>query len=81
MKLPRDLSGEELIKALKTFGYQVSRQTGSHVRLTTNTPSEHHLTIPAHRSLRIGTLAAIVQDVATHLKQSREDVQRKLFGR
>jgi predicted RNA binding protein YcfA (HicA-like mRNA interferase family) len=35
MKLPRDLSGEALAKALERLGYTVDRQTGSHIRLTT----------------------------------------------
>ncbi len=30
MKLPRDLSSEDLIKGLSRLGYEVSRQTGSH---------------------------------------------------
>lgn len=35
MKLPRDLSGEALAKALSKLGYVVDRQTGSPIRLTT----------------------------------------------
>jgi len=35
MKLPRDISGEELAKLLRKYGYKVTRQTGSHMRLTT----------------------------------------------
>ena len=35
MRLPRDLSGKDLAKALKTLGYRATRQTGSHMRLTT----------------------------------------------
>ena len=32
MKLPRDLSGEELAKLLRKYGYEVTRQTSlSHV--------------------------------------------------
>jgi len=58
MKLPRDLSGAELVKALGRVGYHVTRQSGSHVRLTTDTPSQHHVTIPAHDPLKVGTLAA-----------------------
>ena len=46
MRIPRDLSGEDLIKLLTKFGYQVTRQQGSHVRLTTQMEGEHHLTIP-----------------------------------
>lgn len=32
MKLPRDLSGQDLVKALRRLGYEVSHQTGSHIR-------------------------------------------------
>lgn len=46
MKLPRDVSGDALAKALRAFGYQVTRQTGSHLRLTTDEGGEHHVTIP-----------------------------------
>lgn len=35
MKLPRDLSGPELAKLLRTAGHETTRQTGSHQRLTT----------------------------------------------
>lgn len=35
MRLPRDVKGEELAKLLNKFGYRMTRQTGSHLRLTT----------------------------------------------
>ena len=31
MKIPRDISGEDLIKLVKPYGYSVTRQTGSHI--------------------------------------------------
>jgi predicted RNA binding protein YcfA (HicA-like mRNA interferase family) len=80
MRLPRDLSGTELAKALERMGYQVTRQTGSHMRLTTDSAPQHHVTIPAHDPLKVGTLAAILGDVAGHLKIDREDLLRRLFG-
>ena len=80
MKLPRDLSGAELMRALGKLGYRVTRQAGSHVRLTTDTPSQHHVTIPNHDALKVGTLAAILGDVAAHLKLSRQEVIERLFG-
>ncbi len=79
MKLPRDLAGAALIKALGRVGYRVSRQTGSHVRLSTDLPSPHHLTVPAHDPLKVGTLAAILGDVAQHLKIDRDELLRRLF--
>jgi predicted RNA binding protein YcfA (HicA-like mRNA interferase family) len=80
VKLPRDLSGRDLAKALAVFGYQVTRQAGSHLRLTTHQQGEHHLTIPDHPSLRVGTLAAILSEVAYHFQLERSAVGDKLFG-
>ena len=80
MKLPRDLSGAELAKALGRIGYLQTRQSGSHIRLTVQTPSQHHITIPAHDPLKVGTLAAILADVAAHLKIDRDELVRRLFG-
>ena len=42
MKTPRDLSGSELAKALRKLGYVVTRQSGSHLRITTQDGGEHH---------------------------------------
>jgi predicted RNA binding protein YcfA (HicA-like mRNA interferase family) len=55
MRLPRDLSGQDLIKALHKLGYQMTRQTSSHIRLTTQRHGEHHVTIPDHDPVRGGT--------------------------
>ncbi len=80
MKLPRDLSGAQLAKALARIGYSTTRQTGSHLRLTTASPSEHHVTTPLHDPLRVGTLAAILADVADHQETSRDELLYRLFG-
>ena len=80
MRLPRDLSGSDLAQALQKLGYTITRQTGSHLRLTTQDHGQHHLTIPQHTPLRIGTLSAIISDVATHFKTSREEIFQRLFG-
>ncbi len=57
MRFPRDLSGKDLAKALKVFGYSITRQTSSHMRLTSLERGEHHITIPQHNSLRVGTFS------------------------
>ena len=80
MRLPRDLSGKELAQARKVLGYEVTRQTGSHMRLTTREHGEHHVTIPQHNPLRIGTLASILADVAAHFQLSRDELLDQLFG-
>ncbi|MFM9880749.1 MAG: type II toxin-antitoxin system HicA family toxin [Burkholderiaceae bacterium] len=80
MRLPRDLTGAQLIVALGKLGYVRTRQTGSHVRITCTRPAQHHVTVPLHDPLRIGTLAAILQDVAHAQSLSRDELLTKLFG-
>ena len=80
MKLPRDLSGLSLAKALARLGYEIDHQTGSHIRLMSQRVGEHHLTIPAHDPLKVGTLNAILRAVAEHQALSREELLRELFG-
>jgi predicted RNA binding protein YcfA (HicA-like mRNA interferase family) len=79
MKLPRNLNGDTLALTLQKFDYQITRQTGSHLRLTTQRNGEHHITIPNHSPLKVGTLNSILKSVADHLKLSREDLFRQLF--
>ncbi|MCL1469309.1 type II toxin-antitoxin system HicA family toxin [Argonema antarcticum] len=79
MKLPRDLSGEALVKALITLGYIVDHQTGSHIRLTTQKNGEHHITIPNHSPIKIGTLSAILRDIEDHFELTREQLLTELF--
>ena len=80
MRLPRDVSGTELAKALSAFGYSIIRQTGSHMRLVSSRNGEHHVTIPQHDPLRVGTLASFLDAVAGHLGLARDEVVSKLFG-
>jgi len=79
MRLPREISGEELAKLLKKYGYEITRQTGSHSRLTTTLHGEHHITIPAHNYLKIGTLSSILSDISIHLKVEKSDLIKDLF--
>ena len=79
MRLPRDLSGSDLAKALARLGYQVTRRTGSHIRLTTRQGAEHHVTIPAHDVLKLGTLNAILREIAEHFELARDELLERLF--
>lgn len=80
MRLPRDLTGAELVRYLAKLGYRKTRQTGSHIRLTCETSYQHYITIPMHDPLRIGTLSAILGDVAEAQKTERDDMLVRLFG-
>jgi predicted RNA binding protein YcfA (HicA-like mRNA interferase family) len=80
LKLPRDLSGHDLAHALRRYGYEVIRQTGSHLRLkSTIRGTDHSITIPAHHTLKLGTLNAILSGVATYLEVDRSQLLRELF--
>ena len=82
MRVPRDLPGAELASLLRPYGYDVTRQTGSHLRLTSRLKgTEHHVTIPRHRDLRVGTLNAILTDVASYLEIDRQKLAEELFSR
>ena len=81
MKIPRDLGGEELTKLLKKYGYEITRQTGSHIRLTTNLKGEHHVTIPRHKPLKVGTLDNIASNVAKYLEVDKQILINELFGK
>jgi predicted RNA binding protein YcfA (HicA-like mRNA interferase family) len=80
VKLPRDVSGSQLAQALRRLGYEMDHQTGSHLRLTTRLGGEHHLTIPAHDPLKVGTLSAILKAAGEHSGLSPEELLRRLFG-
>ena len=75
MKIPRDLSGRELVRALcKHWDYRVVNQVGSHVILQTETPGHQRISVPDHSPLRVGTLNAILRQVAEHKGATREDI-------
>ena len=79
MRLPRDIFSKELIKLLKKFGYEISRQKGSHIRLTTFSEGEHHIKILNHNPIRPGTLSFIFVEVARHFKNTKEEIADQLF--
>jgi len=61
MKLPRDLSGRDLVRVLcRDWDYRVINQEGSHIILQTESPSPQRISVPDHRPLRVGTLNSII---------------------
>lgn len=81
MRIPRNISGVDLIKKLKSFGYEPTRQSGSHIRITTQKNGVHHITIPEHKPLKIGTLSAILKDVAAHFNIPKDTLITQLFSK
>lgn len=76
----RDLSADGIIKLLnKKYRYTKTRQSGSHIRLTTYLHGEHHITIPNHTPVKLGTLSSILNDVAAHLQKTKEQIVDELI--
>ncbi len=83
MRLPRNLSGMELVVLLRRhYGYNLIRQRGSHMRLaSTYMGYEHHVSVPRHNPLRLGTLDRIFGDVAEYLDIDEDELKQELFGK
>ena len=79
-RIPRDLSGREVCRLLERFGYEVTCQQGSHIRLEATHPTgTHRLTVPNHDSLKIGTLNSILTDVAGVIGITKSELVEQLF--
>lgn len=82
MKLPRDLQGSDLARLLaRHYGYRRTRTSGSHMQLTLSADrGRHNVTVPTHRQLRVGTLDAIIADVAAFRGAPKHEIRKTLFG-
>jgi predicted RNA binding protein YcfA (HicA-like mRNA interferase family) len=80
MKLPRDVGANQLIKVLgSALGYCIDHQSGSHIRIvTTRGDPVHHETIPYHNPIKVGTLARILKNIASHHQMTVEELLQKL---
>ena len=78
MKLPRDIDGPRLVKALSVLGYEATRQKGSHIRVTTLRDGENHEVIPWHHPIKTGTLASILKRIAAHHRLTVEELLEML---
>jgi predicted RNA binding protein YcfA (HicA-like mRNA interferase family) len=80
LRLPRDLSGHELAKLLRRYGYEIVRQSGSHLQLRTSLRgTNHQVTVPAHKILKLGTLNSVLSRVADYTKFDRSRIAQELF--
>jgi predicted RNA binding protein YcfA (HicA-like mRNA interferase family) len=77
-KIPRDVSAARLVKALAVLGYVLTRQKGSHIRLTTQMGGEHYEVIPNHDPIKIGTFHDILNSIAQHHHISLEELLRQI---
>ena len=73
-RMPRDLDAERLVRALTRLGYVFVRQSGSHIRVRTESCGEHSITIPCHHPIKVGTLSAILSEIAAHHELDRDEL-------
>ena len=76
MKLPRNVTGDQIVRGLQRVGYERTRQKGDHVYVTTQQNGEHHVSVPLHNPVKIGTLANILGSVSSHLQVDRDELIR-----
>jgi hypothetical protein len=48
--------------------------------MTISFPKEHHVPIPNHDPIKIGTLSAIMLDIAQRRNQTKSELIEQLFG-
>jgi hypothetical protein len=64
---------------LKNMVTRLQGRQESHIRLTTLLKGEHHITVPKHKSLKVGTLNSILNDIASHLEMDKPVLIKELF--
>ncbi len=80
MRIPREISGQKLIKLLNPLGYQKTRQVGSHIRLSTDINGKHNITVPNHNPIKVGTLSSIIGRIADHHNLTKQELLKQLFS-
>ena len=67
-KLPQ-ISGRDLVRALEKYGYQTTRQRGSHIRLYPSDKNKKKITVPDHKIIGMGLLRKILRDIDISLEE------------
>jgi len=73
-KLPRDVPGDRLVRALGRLGWYEDHQTGSHVALRHPEQPGRKVVIPVHpgRPLKPGTLHRILREAGLTVEALRD---------
>jgi predicted RNA binding protein YcfA (HicA-like mRNA interferase family) len=74
VKLPRDLSGDEVCRALKRLGFEFVRQTGSHRHYT---KGGLHPCVPMHREIKPKTLQSILKQANTSIEVLVDNLRKR----
>ncbi len=66
MKLPRDVGGDQAVRALRRLGFVEVRQTGSHRILRKQSRT---VVVPQHRPIKPGTLKALIEQAGLTVQE------------
>ena len=66
MKLPRDVNGAEAVRALRRFGFEQVRQTGSHCIMR---KERRTVVVPQHKPIKPGTLKALIEQAGLTVEE------------
>jgi predicted RNA binding protein YcfA (HicA-like mRNA interferase family) len=66
VKLPRDVSGGEAVRALRRLGFVIIRQEGSHIRMGKDAV---RITVPNHQTILPGTLKSILRQASVSVQE------------
>ncbi len=66
MKLPRDVTGELAVRALRRLGFADIRQTGSHRIMRKGTRT---VVVPMHRPIKPGTLKGLIEQAGLTVEE------------
>jgi len=66
VKLPRDVSGGEAVRALRRLGFTFVRQEGSYIRMS---KTADRITVPNHKTIRPKTLQSLLRQAGVGVEQ------------
>jgi predicted RNA binding protein YcfA (HicA-like mRNA interferase family) len=77
----KNLSGEEIIKIFKIFGFIIAKQKGSHIKLIRLLQDniKQPITIPNHKEIDKGTLKAIIRQASKYI--SEDDLKNHFYAK
>jgi len=69
--MSRDVSGAEAVKALRRLGFTVTRQDGSHIRMS---KGSLRLTVPNHHPILPKTLQSMLRQAGLSLEEFMDNL-------
>ena len=66
MMLPRDVTGDQAVRALRRLGFTEVRQTGSHCILR---KEKRTVVVPQHRPIKPGTLKGLIEQAGLTVQE------------